>query len=50
MEHSISQSIDKGFGKEKWEPRKSVFTHFRAIVSDFYPNFFHREECMMNGP
>ncbi|VDM71282.1 unnamed protein product [Strongylus vulgaris] len=22
MEHSISQSIDKGFSKEKWEPRK----------------------------
>ncbi|XGW25751.1 hypothetical protein V3C99_006839 [Haemonchus contortus] len=22
MEHSISQSIDKGFAKEKWEPRK----------------------------
>jgi hypothetical protein len=22
MEHSISQSIDKGFAKEKWEMRK----------------------------
>lgn len=22
MEHSIAQSIEKGFAKEKWEPRK----------------------------
>jgi hypothetical protein len=22
MEHSISQSIEKGFSREKWEPRK----------------------------
>ncbi|KAF8373645.1 unc-31 [Pristionchus pacificus] len=26
MEHSISQSIDKGFSKEKWEPRKDGCT------------------------
>ena len=25
MEHSIAQSIEKGFSKEKWEPRKLVF-------------------------
>jgi hypothetical protein len=24
MEHSISQSIDRGFAKEKWEMRKCV--------------------------
>ncbi|EPB73406.1 hypothetical protein ANCCEY_07504 [Ancylostoma ceylanicum] len=48
MEHSISQSIDKGFSKEKWEPRKEGC----ATSEDIYWKLdaLHTFVCDLNWP